>query len=81
MTESAYGEVCTDFEAELKQFNDEQDHEHLLAHYPPKAQLSKLVNSVSSRRLRTGVRRTHPPLPVGRPLLVRSYIAGSCDGR
>ncbi|WP_330279279.1 IS200/IS605 family transposase [Streptomyces sp. NBC_00056] len=47
--------VCTDFEAELKQFNGEQDHVHLLVHYPPKVQLSKLVNSlkgVSSRRLR-----------------------------
>ncbi|MFF9489004.1 IS200/IS605 family transposase [Streptomyces sp. NPDC014676] len=54
-TEKIMREVCTDFEAELKQFNDEQDHAHLLVHYPPKAQLSKLVNSlkgVSSRRLR-----------------------------
>jgi putative transposase len=48
-------EVCRDFEAELKQFNGEQDHAHLLVHYPPKVQLSKLINSlkgVSSRRLR-----------------------------
>jgi hypothetical protein len=39
-------EVCTDFEAELKQFNGETDHVHLLVHYPPKVQLSKLVNSL-----------------------------------
>ena len=48
-------EVCADFEAELKQFNGEQDHVHLLVHYPPKVQLSKLVNSlkgVSARLLR-----------------------------
>ncbi len=48
-------EVRVDFEAELKQFNGEQDHVHLLVHYPPKVQRSKLVNSlkcVSSRRLR-----------------------------
>ncbi|MFB8273780.1 transposase [Streptomyces sp. NPDC055955] len=29
-------EVSTDFETEFKQFNDEEDHVHLLAHYPPK---------------------------------------------
>ena len=48
-------EVCTDFEAELKQFNGETGHVHLLVHYPPKVQLSKLVNSlkgVSARLLR-----------------------------
>ncbi|MFF4689783.1 IS200/IS605 family transposase [Streptomyces sp. NPDC001307] len=48
-------EVCTDSEAELKQFNGEQGHVHLLVHYPPKVQLSKLVNSlkgVSARLLR-----------------------------
>lgn len=47
--------VCGDFEAELKEFNGERDHVHLLVHYPPNVQLSKLVNSlkgVSSRRLR-----------------------------
>lgn len=46
--------LCEDFEAELKEFNGELDHVHLLVHYPPKVQLSKLVNSlkgVSSRRL------------------------------
>ncbi len=48
-------EVRTDFEAELKQSNGEEDHAHLLVHYPPKVQLSTLVNSlkgVSSRYLR-----------------------------
>ncbi|MFF1747079.1 IS200/IS605 family transposase, partial [Streptomyces mirabilis] len=53
--EEVMREVCTNFEAELKQFNGEQDHVHLLVHYPPKVQLSKLVKSlkgVSSRRLR-----------------------------
>ncbi|OIJ86350.1 IS200/IS605 family transposase [Streptomyces colonosanans] len=48
-------EVCTDFEAELSEFNGEDDHVHLLVHYPPKVQLSKLVNSlkgVSARLLR-----------------------------
>ncbi|MGW3071174.1 IS200/IS605 family transposase, partial [Streptomyces sp. NPDC001130] len=45
--------VCEDFEAQLKEFNGERDHVHLLVHYPPKVAVSKLVNSfkgVSARR-------------------------------
>ena len=52
--EEVMRQVCQDFEAELKQFNGEQDQVHLLVHYPPKVQLSKLVNSlkgISSRLL------------------------------
>ena len=48
-------EVCAGFETELREFNGEADHVHLLVHYPPKAALSKLTNSlkgVSSRYLR-----------------------------
>src|SRR5262249_2766344 len=48
-------DVCSDFEAELKEFNGERDHEHLLVIYPPKVRLSELVNSlkgVSSRLLK-----------------------------
>jgi hypothetical protein len=48
-------EVCTDFGAELREFNGETDQVHLLVHYPPKFALSRLVNSlkgVSARRLR-----------------------------
>lgn len=48
-------DVCVDFEAELRDFNGEPDHVHLLVHYPPKVQLSKLVNcvkGVSARLLR-----------------------------
>jgi putative transposase len=47
--------VCEDFEAELKEFNGERDHVHLLIEYPPKGAVSKLVNSlkgVSVRRIR-----------------------------
>jgi putative transposase len=47
--------VCADFECELVEFNGENNHVHLLVNFPPKAALSKLVNSlkgVSSRRLR-----------------------------
>ncbi|MFF1569197.1 IS200/IS605 family transposase [Streptomyces sp. NPDC058293] len=75
-------EACTDFEAELKQFN-EDNHLHLLVHYPPKVQLSKLVNSpkgISSRRLRqeydTHIRRHLR----GGHFWSGSYFAGSCHG-
>lgn len=47
--------VCQDFEADLKEFNGERDHVHLLVHYPPKIAVSKLVNSLkgaSARYLR-----------------------------
>jgi putative transposase len=53
--EQIMAEVCTDFDAELREFNGETDHVHLLVHYPPKVALSRLVNSlkgVSARRLR-----------------------------
>ncbi|MFC8519735.1 IS200/IS605 family transposase [Streptomyces sp. NPDC057257] len=48
-------DVCTDFGAELTEFNGERDHVHLLIHYPPKVALSRLVGSlkgISARRLR-----------------------------
>ncbi|MEV7858251.1 IS200/IS605 family transposase [Streptomyces hirsutus] len=76
-------EVCQDFGAELKQFNGGEGHVHLLVHYPPTVQLSRLVNSlkgVSSRYLRkeydAHVRRH---LRGGR-FWSGSYFAGSCDG-
>jgi putative transposase len=74
--------VCRDFEAELVEFDGEDDHVHLLVNYPPKVALSSLVNSlkgVSSRLLRKEF-----------PALVRrywngvlwspSYFAASCGG-
>ncbi|MEU6217631.1 IS200/IS605 family transposase [Streptomyces sp. NPDC047022] len=75
--------VCEDFESELKEFNGEKDHVHLLVHYPPKVALSKLVNSlkgVSSRRL-----RQEYTAQVNRAIMhghfwSRSYFADSCGG-
>ncbi|TQK50079.1 transposase IS200 family protein [Streptomyces sp. SLBN-118] len=37
--------VCQDFEVEMVEFNGENNHVHLLGNFPPKAALSKLVNS------------------------------------
>ena len=54
--------VCADLDAELRKFNCETDHGHLLAHYPSLA-LSVLVNrlkGVSSRRLRPAVPHRDP---------------------
>jgi REP element-mobilizing transposase RayT len=53
--ENAMRKVCGDFGAELREFNAEDDHVHLLVAYPPKVAVSPLVNSlkgVSARRRR-----------------------------
>ncbi|MBL1100607.1 IS200/IS605 family transposase [Streptomyces coffeae] len=75
--------VCEDFEAELKEFNGERDHVHLLINYPPKVAVSKLVNSlkgVSARRMRqefTG--RINRAIMHGH-LWSPSYFSASCGG-
>jgi putative transposase len=68
--------VCTNFESELIEFDGEDDHVHLLIHYPPNVSVSTLVNSlqgVSSRMIRSknypAIRTLSPP-----------YFAGSCGG-
>lgn len=80
---SIFASVCTDFEAELVEFDGEDDHVHLLVNYPPKVSVSTLVNSlkgVSSRLLR---KKNYPSI---RKKLLRgalwspSYFAGSCGG-
>ena len=75
--------VCTDFEAQLVEFDGENDHVHLLVNYPPKVSISKLVNSlkgVSSRMIR---RKNYPSIREklwGGALWSPSYFAGSCGG-
>ena len=36
--------LCAETGAELREFNGENDHVHLLVHYPPKLPVSTLVN-------------------------------------
>ena len=75
-------EVCQDFEVDLIEFNGETDHIHLLIVYPPKVQLSKLINSlkgVSSRLMRKEYPKIHRYLWKG-ALWSPSYFAGSCGG-
>ncbi len=53
--EKIFASICKDFEANLVEFNGENDHVHLLVNYPPKFSLSSLINSlkeVSSRLIR-----------------------------
>lgn len=75
--------VCKDFEAELVEFEGEDDHVHLLIHYPPKVAISKLVNSlkgVSSRLIR---KENFPSIRQslwGGSLWSPSYFAGACGG-
>lgn len=77
-----FSKVCKDFEAELKEFNGECGHVHLLVEYPPKVCVSKLVNSlkgVSSRRLKQKFPELKKYYWKG-ALWSPSYFAGSCGG-
>ena len=50
-----FTDVCHKLDAQLIQFDGEQDHVHLLVLYPPRISIAKLVNAlkgVSSRLLR-----------------------------
>ena len=78
-----FEKVCIDFEAELVEFDGEDDHVHLLVNYPPKVAVSSLVNSlkgVSSRMIR---KKNYPSIKKklwGGALWSPSYFAGSCGG-
>ncbi|HEX8006981.1 MAG TPA: IS200/IS605 family transposase, partial [Trebonia sp.] len=80
--EAAMRKACGDFGAELREFNGEDDHVHLLVEYPPKVAASAPVNSlkgVPARRLRpefTG--RVNRASMHGRHLWSPLYFAASC---
>lgn len=80
---SIFFSVCKDFEADLIEFDGEDDHVHLLVNYPPKVTVSKLVNSlkgVSSHLIR---KKGYPSIREklwGGALWSPSYFAGSCGG-
>jgi putative transposase len=81
-TEQIFKEVCEDFESHLVEFEGEHDHVHLLVEYPPKVQVSKLVNSlkgVSSRMLRKNFSEIEKNYWKG-VFWSPSYFAGSCGG-
>ena len=76
-------DVCSKMGAQLKEFDGEEDHVHLLVSYPPKLSISRLVNSlklVSARLLR---KRAFPEIRQklwGNHFWTPSYYAGSCGG-
>jgi putative transposase len=77
-----FAAVCTDFAAELKAFDGERDHVHLLVLYPPKVSLARLVNSLkgaSSRTLKNEVPSVAAHYYRG-VLWSPSYFAASCGG-
>ena len=83
LCEQVMRDVCAGMGAELREFNGEDDHVHLLVHYPPKLAISTLVNSLkgaSAYRLRREftdrVNRHHMKGHLWSP----SYFAASCGG-
>ena len=76
-------DVCLKMGAELREFDGEDDHVHMLVNYPPKLAISRLVNSlklVSARLLR---KRNLPEVRQklwGNHFWTPSYYAGSCGG-
>ena len=77
-----FDQVCQDFEAQLVEFNGEEEHIHLLVNYPPKVSISKLVNSLKGVSSRL-IRKQHPELVQQYwkgVLWSPSYFASSCGG-
>ena len=78
-----FAQLCKDFDAQLVEFDGEDDHVHLHVNYHPKVSVSALVNSlkgVSSRMIR---KKNYPSIQRklwGGALWSPSYFAGSCGG-
>lgn len=75
-----FADVCKDFDGRLIEFDGEGDYVHILATYPPKTPVSRLVNSlkgVSSRLLQRDFPELRNMLR-SQSLWSPSYFAGSC---
>jgi putative transposase len=78
-----FASICTNFEAELVEFDGEDDHVHLLVNYPPKVSVSNLVNSLKGVFSRMIRKKNYPSIQKklwGGALWSPSYFAGSCGG-
>jgi len=78
-----FTKTCIDLEAELIEFDGEDDHVHLLVNYPPKLAISNLVNAlkgVSSRMIRKAKFPSIQSKLWGGALWSPSYFAASCGG-
>lgn len=75
--------VCVDFGADLREFDGEEDHVHVLVEYPPRVPVSGLVNSlkgVSARRLRQEFTGRVNRASMRGHFWSPSYFAASCGG-
>lgn len=76
-----FEQVCHEFESELVEFDGEDDHAHLLVHYPPKVSISKLVNSlkgVFSRKIRQqypSVTKNYEVVHCGHQVILQVVVA------
>jgi len=80
---SIFSNVCLNFDAKLVECNGEKDHVHLLIEYPPKIQLSRLVNSLKGVSARLIKKKNYSEITSnlwGKHLWSRSYYIGSCGG-
>jgi putative transposase len=79
-----FGDTLAKWECELVEFNGEPDHLHILMSVNPKAQPSKLVNSlktVSSRLIRKEFAEHVNQVYRGKPVFwSRTYCLLSCGG-
>ena len=75
--------ICLELDADLIEFDGEQDHVHLLILYPPKLAISDLVfrlKGVSSRLIRQRNYHSVTTELWGHLLWSPSYFAASCGG-
>lgn len=79
----SFSSVCSDFDAQLVEFDGEEDHVHLLVTYPPKVSISRLVNSLKEVPARLIRKKRYPSIQKkwrGTSLWSLPYFAGSCGG-
>lgn len=78
--EGAFSDVAQRMGFEVKEFNGESDHVHLLLEYPPKLSISQMVNALKGVSSRRYGQAGHPK-PYGEPSLWSpSYFVSSVGG-
>ena len=81
--QNIFNKVCLDYEAERVEFDGEEDHVHLLMHYPRNITISNLVNRLKGASNRLIRSRNYPSIRRkiwGTSLWSPSYFAGSYGG-
>jgi hypothetical protein len=82
--QDAMRKVCGDFGAELRKFNGQDDHVHLLAEYPPKAAVPGAREQPQRRvgpAVVSGIHRPREPAYHARRLLVPVVLRRILPGR